>query len=701
MKYIFLSVLSLIGISLTAQNIINQNDTITLEIEEINIYSPKPSADKNMLYFPTANISKTTLQTPSFFTPADALQQKAGISLTRDGIWATSVNVRGLAKERILILADGERIQTATDIAAALSTIDLNSLERIEVIKGAASVLYGTGAMGGAINFVTEKPVYTPSLRTSGKVGTGFNTVNKLWTSHAKIQLTDNNWYIAANGSYRMAQNTQTPEGVLENSQFNDASFGVQGGMTYDESQELLVNFQHYQAWDVGMPGGSAFHESAKVRYRNVKRNLLSGEYIFYEPVAALKEFRIKAYTQNISRDVENYREDMKLNVLPSSKNTTSGGKITVNPDLMTPYRNLTVGVEGWVRNAETQRYKIKERSEDNYLVTAEQPVPNAKMIDIGAFAQYSWDILPGKLKMDAGLRLDDIAVRNDSAFDPVFQYTKINGERTDIGNIQRKLMFAAGNSNEFSYAAHIDLMYRFARNHKTALSLSNAYRAASLEERFKFIDLANSTTVQMGNPNLKPEKGLFANLNYTYSGERFDLKTDVFANYLFDLITEKRVNGVGRDTLKNVNIDNALFIGAEIEANYRFTNSLWAMANASYTRARDVNNDEPLPMIPPLKGMVELNYRYKNRFTASVSANWAARQSEVATGESPTNGHIILNAAIRSERIKLTPMYHLQLFAGADNILNTAYYNHLSTTRGIIKLEPGRNIYAKIQFGW
>jgi len=695
----------LLSVNLSAQTLIsNIEDTVkTQEIREISIYSSKKTPKTSLLTLPAVSVTKNELEASPFFTPADALQRKAGISLTRDGLWATSVSIRGLSKERMLILADGERIQTATDIAAALSTIDLNSLERIEVIKGAGSVLYGTGAMGGVVNFVTEHPLYTPDREIHGRAGTGFNTVNKLWTNHAKVQLSENNWYLAVNGSYRMAQNTETPEGRIDNSQFNDASFGLQGGMTYDDnSQELIVNYQHYEAWNVGLPGGNAFPNNARVHYRSVKRNLISGEYVFYEPVSPLNEIRIKAYTQNISRDVESYVEARNLTILPSSENVTTGAKILTDWNIASS-QALKVGAEGWLRDVKTKRYRIEETGDREYIITGEQPIPDGQMLDLGLFAQYSWKIHPQKLRLDAGIRLDYIQTKNDSAFNPMFQYTIANGVRTNSENLQENISFAAGQTHEFSHSAHLDFVYNPIRKHKITLSLSNAYRTASLEERFKYIDL--SAIPEIGNPNLKPEKGIFSNVAYAFLGDKFTLKTDLFANYLFNLIASSRQQYTKPDgeivsALVNTNIDNATFFGFEMEASYWFQSNLWATSNASFTYARDVKNAEFLPEIPPAKGFTEFNYRIQNLFAVSASVNWAANQYNVASGEQKTDAYAVFNAAFRTIKLDLNKA-HLQFFAGVDNIFNTIYYNHLRTTRGIIQAEPGRNFYAKVQFGW
>ena len=674
------------------------------EIKEIVIFGDLPKT----LALPMVVVDSTDLQSSTFQTPAEVLQRGTGISLSRDGVWATSVNVRGLSEQRLLLMVDGDRIQTATDIAGSLSTVDLNSLAKIEVIKGASSVLCGTGAMGGVINFVSERPEYSSNFKSKGKIGTEFNTVNQLWANTANVQFTTRQWYLALNGSYRTAQNTKTPERVLQNSQFNDASWGLKGGIMYSPNEELLVNYQHVGAWNVGLPGGSAFPSSAAVRYLGVERNQLSGEYIISDINTNLRQLRLKAYTQNISRDVEIVNST--ITKLPRSLNRTYGAKITSDWQF-SDNQSLVLGAEGWERIAETSRLKLKTTSDTTYTAWGEQPTPNAKMFDLGAFAHYSWKINPRNLTLNAGLRLDYIKSSNDSAFNPVFQYSVNKGVRTYVKNLARNILFLPDSKNDFSYSAHLDLVYNLSKKQQLALSISNSYRVPSIEERFKYIDLGITEPLHIGNPDLKPELGTFTNLNYTLSSRNFNLKFDVFANYLENLITEKMgvytyLNNNGIKTSVNAfinsNVSKALLLGFETEMNWLITDHLNFLANVSYTHAKDVDANVFLPQIPPLHGFSSINYRFDNGIGASFSTLWAARQAQVAAGENSTNSHIIFNLDVQSALIKLKRSY-LQIYAGANNLLNTAYYNHLTSTRngGMMYQEPGRNIYLKAKWGW
>jgi hemoglobin/transferrin/lactoferrin receptor protein len=684
-------------LSASADNLVEYpSDSIkNFQIDEVTVLSSFNSIYQG-LNLPVVTLKSTDLDAQQFNSPADALQYLPGISLSRDGVWATSVSIRGLSEQRLLFLSDGDRIQTATDIAAALSTFDTESLERIEVIKGAGSVLYGTGAMGGVVNLISRTPKYTDEhFESHGNVSTAFNTVNNLWGNHAELAFSSKQWYIGLNGSYRMADDVRTPEGKLPNSQFNDASWGAKVGIQYDPKQEILLNYQHTKAWDTGLPGGSAFPDAATVRYLEVSRNQFNGEYIYKEINDYLDKLSVKLYSQSIIRKVENVPvPNGPMVVLPSSDNQTIGGKVSTDWNLYNK-RRLILGADVWHRNAETKRFRINQKTD---VVVGEQPTPNARMLNAGIFALYKQDF-SDKFGLNAGGRLDFIQTKNDSAFNPLFQYQIVDGEKVYNENLVRNVLFTPHTSDQFSYALHVDFKYLPAKNHKLQTSISSSYRVPSIEERFKFIDQAND--IKYGNKDLKPEQGLFANLEYTFFNQDLHIKTDIFANYLFNLIAEKNTGMQdGKQIFRNENIDEALFLGAEIDLNYFIGNSFILQANASYVQGKDVSKNQYLPQIAPLNGNASFSYLLKKIMKASAGVQWAARQSKVAENESATDGYVTVNLALHFLPIQFKKA-DLQFFAGVNNLLDAKYYNHLATTRGAMRLEPGRNIYAKAKLSF
>ncbi len=659
----------------------------SVKLKELTVYS----LATNNLTLPYVSVDSKTIEKKDFKTPADALQNETGMWVARDGIWASSVNVRGISEQRLLFLVDKDRLQSATDISGTLSTVDMNSIEKIEVIEGSGSVIYGTGAMGGVVNFVPERPTYSnEGYNISGKINTGFSTVNKLWSNGANVNFTNKTWYLALNGSYRTAKDAQTPKGILINSQFNDASWGLKGGIKYDENQELLVNYNHFEAWNVGIPGSNAFPTNATVRYVSIKRNQLSGEYIFNDISSFIKELRIKAYTQNISRDVANEPNATTL-ILPGSLNTTSGISATAQL-YFNDYNTITTGVESWVRNSETSRMRVILGQDTTVII--ENPTPKAQMIDVGLFTVYKKIIDPRHFNLNAGARLDYIRTMNDTAFNRLRYYKIADGVQTKIP-FTKTTIFDANVNQNFSYALHIDFDYSPVNKHKFSLQLANSYRVASIEERFKYIDLGNG--VRLGDPNLKPEKGLFSNLSYSFTENKLFVKVDFFTNFLYDLITETKTSAT---SYQNVNIDQAFFAGTEFELNWLINRNFKFNTNASFVYARNVKANTFLPQIPPAHGIASLNYFGNKKFETSLSVVWAASQSNTAPTETTTNGYLLLNFDIHSKPIKFRNS-NFQVFAGIDNMLDKAYKNHLFSNRGLDFYEPGRNFFAKLKWSW
>jgi hemoglobin/transferrin/lactoferrin receptor protein len=671
----------------------NDSLTLTRQLSEITV----SGIHTTKLNLPVQTVTAAEMDARALVSPGDVLHHVPGIVLSRDGAWATSINLRGFPESKLLFLSDGERMQSATDIAGVLSSVDLTSVERIEIIKGAGSVVFGTGALGGVVNFVMDRPDYSAERTVHGRVGTGLQSVNSLWHSHAAVSIAESNWYLQLDGALRTAGNYTTPEGELPNSQFNDANIGLRGGMRYDDNQELLVGYQHNEAWNVGLPGGGAFPATAEVRYLGFARNQLNGEYIFKDLTDVIQDLRFKAYTQNITREVENI-VNPKTAIFPGSRNVTSG--VRASADLyFNDYNTLTAGAEGWQRKQTTTRVRITTLNDT--VFTGEQPTPFATMTDAGIFGHYRWVIDPNRWSLNAGMRLDYIHTANDTAFKEVYKYKLSQGERTTLPH-DRTVLFNERNTHELAYAAHVDIAYQPTRNQSLVLSLANAYRAASMEERFKYIDQAG--TLRVGNPNLKPEQGVFANLGYTYSAPRLFIKTDFFANYLFDMIAEKQGshtlnNGLVVPAWVNANVDKALYAGSEVELKWLVAKGLDLETSIAYVYGEDLSTNELMPLLPPLNGMVKVNYHLMKKLNTSLMVEWEY-QTETPDETVARHQYAVVNWLFDTAPRSIGVM-KLQFAGGVRNLFDASYSAWFSTLRGINRLEPGRNFYVKTTVSW
>ncbi|HOS71420.1 MAG TPA: TonB-dependent receptor plug domain-containing protein, partial [Bacteroidales bacterium] len=134
-----------------------KSDTLTLTEKTVNlgevvVSSLRLDRQVKKLPVPLAVVRSFDYQKQSSLTLSNVLEKKSGISMGGDGVWATNINIRGLSENRLVTLIDGNRVETANDLTASMSMIDMYDVERVEVIKGAQSSLYGSGAMGGIVN---------------------------------------------------------------------------------------------------------------------------------------------------------------------------------------------------------------------------------------------------------------------------------------------------------------------------------------------------------------------------------------------------------------------------------------------------------------------------------------------------------------------------------------------------------------------
>lgn len=669
-------------------------------LEEVYVSSYGGARKMREVAIPMSVVEDRQLRKLSAQSPSEALAHEPGLAMTRDGIWATSVNIRGLSEQRNVTLIDGNRIETATDHAAALSTIDLNDVEQIEVIKGPASSVYGTGAMGGVVNFVTHSNVFTPKFSTGGKVYSEYQSANQLFSNHAGLHAGSKRWAVSANGTYRTASDVRTPVGTLNNSGFTDYAYSIKTAFKPRDNHELSINFQNYSADEVGLPGGSSFPKDATVKYDWVTRRMIGVGYTITDISESLKVIRVNFFSQYIDRMVENRPNAMRL-ITPRGQHYTNG--IRLHSEWQFGQRHkVTAGTEWWQRRVETSRESRTQKNDSTVIVRGEMPIPDARFSSMGVFAQDEFTLIPSKLLLNYGGRYDFIQVTNETAVDPLYQYTTVNGKTTQ-NVVPQRINFASGSVNDGSYGLYAGLVYSANANNDISLSVARSFRAPSLEERFKFIDQAGN--LRVGDPNIKPESGWFADLGYKLYSGPVTLSANLFANTLNNLIVEKKdsfsyVLPSGSDTtvlaLKNSNVNEALLTGAELSAEWRIISRVAVFSSLSYVRGTDTKNNTSLPSIPPFRGASGIRYLQPGWFEVLLAAYWATEQPKVAAAEQPTKGFVTWNASINSSYLRVFGL-RTRLIAGVDNITDVTYYHHLNTYRGLIKAEPGRNLYVKL----
>ncbi|HYW95924.1 MAG TPA: TonB-dependent receptor [Bacteroidales bacterium] len=690
-----------------------QLEPAAVPVGEVTISTTKKEQSQREIAIPMSVVTEKKIDRIAGFTTPGVLQDEPGIHLVRDGIWATSVNIRGLSEERIVTLVDGNRIETATDIAAGLAMVDINDIERIEVIKGAASALYGTGALGGVVNIITKDGHYNDGLYTEGNVTGAFQSVNNMYAENAALLMGNKKWYVRLSGTNRDAQNTMTPEGELANSQFSDKNFSAKLAVRPFINHELKLNYQRFDARDVGIPGGAVFPGPATATYPREQRDMLSARYRITLGNGVFRDVEIKYFHQYILRDVL-LKPSPLATINPKGYHTTDG--IQLKTSFVPAEGHTTIaGIDLWQRRLSTERLKDIYQPVPgfpdslNHILRGEVPIPKSRYASGGFYLQDEFMTFSDKFKVTIGGRLDLINVKNDKAVDPV--YLIINGYPQEPVKNQR-ITFMGNDVNNYSWSANLGLLYHVNPDFDMTASLSRAFRSPSIEERYKYIDLAALGKVEIGDPNLKPEDGYFADLGFKIWKDRFHFSLDGFVNSLTNMIVAmpgtaiyNYTNNPGQqDTVSaliNSNVDKALLYGYDMSFSFNLFDGLTLFGSSSFVRGINQTRDGVnLPLIPPLKGRTGIGYQDQKWFGAEIACNMTARQDKIVEGETATGGYATYDFNIYSKPVDFG-FSTINLFAGVNNIFNRAYINFLSSNRGLIKYEPGRNLYVKLKIAF
>ncbi len=660
-------------------------------------------------------------------TLSDVLKTKPGIAMKSDGIWATGINIRGLDENRLVILVDGNRVETATDLTASLSMTDINDIERVEVIKGAQSSLYGTGAMGGIVNIITKDGYFKDNPFFSANIISGYTSGNNLVSNHAAVSTGAGKWYLRVSGTYADAGDMNTPMGILPNSRFTTNNLSAKAGIKPFKNHQLKIQYQRNRSSDVGIPGGEAFPGPAEAKYSDIGRHLFNAGYEITDISDNFSSLQLSYFTQYILRDVSmkpntvteaalpnnNIQRTTPVLVTPTGEHLTTGAQLRGTWNF-TEKNTFIAGVDVWGRKLTTSREKYirvdilnpaGQIIKTNNMERGETPIPESRFNSAGLYFQDEASLIDGRLTLITGGRIDRVWINNEQGFD--VDYLIVNGDRNDSPPTQR-LTFKKGSEQSSSWSANAGLLYSLGKDADASMNLARSFRAPSLEERFKYIDLGNF--VQLGDPSLMPESGYSADLGIRVWNPAFTLQSGIFMNAITNMISEipgefifTLTSESKPDTLPaliSTNLSKALLYGFDFSFDYNFVDNFVLFASGAYVRGKNRDSGENLPRIPPLNGHSGIRYTYPKLGSTEIAITSASKQEKIAPGERSTGGYYSLSMALHTIKFKIGNA-GLQFFSGIDNITNRSYTNHLSTNRGSISIEPGRSAFIRVALSY
>lgn len=604
-----------------------------------------------------------------------------GIAMRSFGPGTGRPIIRGFDGDRVLILQDG--IPTGTlssqsgDHAELINTA---GLDRLEVVKGPATLLYGGSGLGGVVNAITRHHAFHehPHRGLRGHVsGTG-GSANAFANGSGGFEYGFEHWMVWGGGGRQRSGDYWTPIGRIPNSD-TSLSTGYAGLGRYGNKHFFSLN----AIYDSGVYGVPFM-------------NLLHGHE--HEPE---HEHEAHAYWRKVGAPAQaegdGHEHELARTALDTNRQAYQLSWGVRNP--LRVVENFTVRL-----NYSRWRHDEIELFDDGHRLTGTR-FDNRQFVWRGMFEQARRGSLTGRFGFWGMVR--DYEATGEEALAPpvdqqafaVFALEEVNLERLkfQFGGRLEHTRYRPGAAEEpfpnrsftgmsATGGIHLGLWQggAFLTNY------NHSHRAPALEELYNRGPHAGNLAYEIGNPRLKAETGNGIDISLRQLGRRAHGEFNVFYydfnNFVFPFATGERKEGF--QVVRFAEADSR-FYGTELNLGLGLHRYLWLHLGADYVNAQDKREKIPLPRIPPLRSRLGLEWNWQAwRIEPEVIV--AARQGRTFTGETETPGYAVFHL---TASYTITRGHFLHQFAvNTFNLGDRLYRNHSSFIKDLAP-EIGRGV--------
>lgn len=632
---------------------------------------------------PTTVVAGRDLQRQLDATVAGTLESEAGVAVASMGPAPARPVIRGLAGDRVLILEDGERVgdvsASSTDHAVAIEPI---GAERIEVVRGPAALFYGSNALGGVVNVITEEIPTTLPHRLHGGATLQARSATEGMAGEASLLDSFGRLAVRASGSIRDAGVLTTPLADVPNTELR--TWGASAGAAWVNGWGHVGGaFRLYDS-EYGIPPDSVSGHPDGVRVA-MDRWAARGQLHWTQGVGPLEHVELDAKVTRLDHfeleDGGAVGTEFGLN--------THVVELVGRHDGVGPFSRGAIGVRGQRNDYGANRGRGEILSVDEW----------------GAALYALEELEAGRFQIQVGGRFDY------AANDPTTGPDQVAG----VAVRERAFSNLTGSAS---------LLYALTTETQIGLSASRAFRTPSSDELYSEGPHLASYTFEVGNPDLEAEVGHGIDLFLRLNGTRVRGEIAGFYNRIDGYVYPLNTGDLRGDLFvyQPTNTD-ALFAGAEASLEWTPIRRIALDGNVSFVRAQNEQIDEPLPFIPPLNGGLALRYE-RTRWYVQTGWRGAARQERVperpdlpagsagycdepgaaidcrpVPGEFVvTDGYGTFNAAA-GYRMDFGGALH-SLTLSVENLTDEVYRNHLSRIKELLP-EQGRSVNLLYRVGF
>jgi iron complex outermembrane receptor protein len=572
---------------------------------------------------------------------AKTLSYEPGINLEFNGSNVGRPVIRGLTGTRILILENGVRIGDASDLSPdhAIS-FEPTSVERIEVIRGPASLFYGTNSVGGAINIISEDIPKTVHDKLRGSMRLIGSSVNSSLSGSGAFDYGIKNFGFRGEFGYRKNGDTKTPIGTLNNTESENLTSSI--GIAY-HAKNLTTGFafRNYQG-NYGVPTEDEEHPRFKIN-----RNKFA-----FKSELGFENSKIQGIELQINQTDYDHRE------LENGEIATHIKTRTLTSDLKLKHAKIG-NLSGMLGSSFMYQ---------NYSTTGEEKFFADANLYLASLILYE-ELELNRLTIQTGVRYD---------------FARIKSKEFENAPSQVK------NFSVFSTSA--GFVYKLADPMNLTLSFSRGFRIPSLQELFAYGPHLGTLSFEVGNPDLKAEISNEVDLSFRWLTQRSNVDVSLFLNYINNFVypyNTGEVDSVSGLPIYGYTSSNSVLRGFEAKFEFEPIRHLNTSILVDYVEAKKRDVDEYLPFIPPLRGIIGIEYR-TSKYNFGAEIKLVSSQNKVAPDETRTPGYGIINLHF-GLRFPFARFAH-EINLNIENLTNKTYYDHLSRIKSFAPM-PGRNV--------
>ncbi len=680
----------------------------TTSLRSVTITATRVTTDVLKVAAPVSVIDSTRISTELPNSAADLLRAEPGVDIIGTGVNQVRPAIRGQRGQRILLLEDGIRLNNSRrqqDFGELPALVDPSQLARVEVVRGAASVLYGTDAIGGVVNLITRSPRANGIDRFGGRLGYQYGSEGALSKVSAGVSGSSGHLAYSLDGSARVAGDYSAPAGTYGNVRLiNDTPLQYSGvrdnnasaalTFTSTSGHDLFARFERYGANDAGfgyippsLIGSDPTVIQIEYPYQETSRLTLgfrSGTLRW----AIADRLDFTAYTQANRRSLAQHI------FVPFSSGSLPGAGVDVNTANFTNI--ATTGLRAEATKATS--HVIFTYGSDFYLDDARGT--DSSTTTILGFGKPQSQVSNRPQLPDATLGSFGIFAQGDiRAMDRFSVILGVRGQSTASAP-REALVGAAGNQNHQSSTAvySANAVYSLTERLSLVGTLGSAFRSPNLVERYFDGPTPEGSGYQKATPDLRPERSVNLDGGLKYRSGRYTGEVSAFRNDIRDAIivqkTSEKLNGL--DVYQNVNIGKLRATGIEASGEVQLDRGFSAAAN--YTTLKSTNVTMPeWPIGDSYSSKLNLALRWVSsggRWWGEYSVRHNGEQKDIAVDASPV-GRVLpaftvqnLRGGIRAWQLGAVRQ---DITIGVSNLGNVLYTE--AANASFFRPEPGRTL--------